>query len=208
MGIIIDIVLIAIVALNIFIGYRKGLVRLAVELVAVLVSVVLAVMLYRPISNVIIEKTGIDESIENIVVEKFISEEEDVLVEDKSLITYLEGYVNDSVDQTVMSMSSFIATKAINIGVILGIFVIVRLIMFLLTFVTDFITELPILKQFDAAGGIAYGAIKALLIIYIVLAVLFFIISITGNSSIKDLIDSTFVTKLFYNNNILLNILF
>lgn len=207
MGIIIDIVLIAIVALNIFIGYRKGLVRLAVELLAVVVSVVLAVMLYRPISNVIIEKTGIDESIENIVVEKFVSEE-DVLVEDKSLITYLEGYVNDSVDQTVMSMSSFIATKAINIGVILGIFVIVRLIMFLLTFVTDFITELPILKQFDAAGGIAYGAIKALLIIYIVLAVLFFIISITGNSSIKDLIDSTFVTKLFYNNNILLNILF
>lgn len=208
MGIIIDIILIAIVALNIYIGYRKGLVKLAVGLLAVLVSIILAVVLYRPVSDMIIKNTEIDEKIENVITKNFISEEEDVLVQDKSLITHLEGYVDDTVEQTVTSMSSMIATKAINIVVILGIFLIVRVAMFLLTFVTDIITELPILKQFDAAGGIAYGTIKSLIIIYVVLAVLFFIVSITGNNALKDMIEGTFLTKLFYNNNILLNILF
>ena len=38
------------------------------------------------------------------------------------------------------------------------------------------LTSLPILKQFNEVGGILYGAIKALLIIYVVLAIVFLII--------------------------------
>ena len=41
-GIILDVILIAIIALNIFIGYKKGLVKLAVGLIAVLASFIIA----------------------------------------------------------------------------------------------------------------------------------------------------------------------
>ena len=57
MGIILDIILVAIIALNVFICYKKGLVKLAVGLIAVLVSVILAVLLYKPVSNIIINNT-------------------------------------------------------------------------------------------------------------------------------------------------------
>ena len=57
MGIIFDIILIGIILLNVIICYKKGLVKLAVGLVAVLISIILALMLYKPVSNIIIKNT-------------------------------------------------------------------------------------------------------------------------------------------------------
>ena len=68
--------------------------------------------------------------------------------------------------------------------------------------------SLPILKQFNKAGGIIYGIIKSLIIIYLLLAIVFAITYITGNTTISKAISESYITKLFYNNNILLNLIF
>ena len=212
MGIIFDIILIAIVALNIFICYKKGLVKLAVGLIAVLVSIILAVILYKPVSNLIIEKTEIDENIKNAIIENFTSEENTEEKQDDGFMKYIESYVDDTVNKTrneiVIEASETIAVKVINVGAMLGIFIIARVILILLTFVADIITGLPILKQFNEVGGVLYGIIKSLLIIYVILAILFFIVYITGNTTISDAIANSFITKFFYEHNLLLTIIF
>ena len=71
MGIILDIILVAIIALNIFICYKKGLVKLAVGLIAVAAAIILALILYKPVSNLIIENTEIDENIEQAIINNF-----------------------------------------------------------------------------------------------------------------------------------------
>lgn len=217
-GIILDIILIAIIALNIFIGYKKGLVKLAVGLIAVLASIIIAMLLYKPVSNVIIENTEIDENIKSTIISNFTkdteSEVEDTSTEktDDGFMKYIEKYVDDTVNKTkneiVIEASEVISVKVINVCAFIGIFIIARLLMILLTFIADIIMSLPILKQFNEIGGILYGAVKALLIIYIILAIMFFIVYITGNSAISDAITSSYITKLFYNNNLLLNIIF
>ena len=217
-GIILDIILIAIIALNIFIGYKKGLVKLAVGLIAVLASIIIAMLLYKPVSNVIIENTEIDENIKSTIISNFTkdteSEVEDTPTEktDDGFMKYIEKYVDDTVNKTkneiVIEASEVISVKVINVCAFIGIFIIARLLMILLTFIADIIMSLPILKQFNEIGGILYGAVKALLIIYIILAIMFFIVYITGNSAISDAITSSYITKLFYNNNLLLNIIF
>lgn len=212
MGIIFDIILIAIVALNIFICYKKGLVKLAVGLIAVFVSIILAVILYKPVSNLIIEKTEIDENIKNAIIENFTSEENTEEKQDDGFMKYIESYVDDTVNKTrneiVVEASETIAVKVINIGAMLGIFIIARVILILLTFVADIITGLPILKQFNEVGGVLYGIIKSLLIIYVILAILFFIVYITGNTTISEAIANSFITKFFYEHNLLLTIIF
>ena len=50
-----DIIIIAILALSIFLGYRKGLVELGIKLVSVIIAIVLTLILYRPITNIIIK---------------------------------------------------------------------------------------------------------------------------------------------------------
>lgn len=213
MGIILDIILVAIIALNVFICYKKGLVKLAVGLIAVLVSVILAVLLYKPVSNIIINNTELDEKIKSAITENFINEEETTEeTEDNGFMKYIEKYVEDPVNKTkneiVIEASGVIATKLIDIIAMVSIFIVARLVLILLTFVTDMITSLPILKQFNELGGILYGLIKALLIIYVLLAIAFFIVYTIGSTGLADAIANSFITKFFYNNNLLLSILF
>ena len=212
LGIIFDIILVAIIALNVFICYRKGLVKLAVGLIAVIVAIIISVLLYKPVSNIIIENTEIDENIENTIIENFSAETDEQEDTDNGFMKYMEKYVNDSINKTrnqiVLEASNVIATKVINICVFLGIFIIARIVLILLTFIADIIMSLPILKQFNKAGGIIYGLIKALLIIYVILAIIFFIIYVSGNTTLSNAISSSYITKFFYNNNLLLNLIF
>ena len=101
MGIIFDIIILAIFALNIFICYKKGLVKLAVGLIAVVVAIILAVALYKPVSNLVMEKTGINEKIENLIIENFSAKtSEGQEVRYVGLIDYIEKYATDAVNKT------------------------------------------------------------------------------------------------------------
>ena len=213
MGIILDIILVAIIALNIFICYKKGLVKLAVGLIAVAAAIILALILYKPVSNLIIENTEIDEYIEQAIINNFSGDtQENEEVRYVSVLDYLQKYVDDAVNKTqteiVTQTAGMMAVKIINVVVLIGIFIIVRAVLVLLTFISDIITSLPILKQFNEVGGILYGAIKALLIIYVVLAIVFLIICYTNNSTISEAINSSYITRFFYDHNLLLNIIF
>lgn len=213
MGIVLDIIIIAIIIANIYICYKKGLVKLAVGLVAVLVAIILSVILYKPVSNLIIKNTGIDKKIENVIIENFSADTQNG-GETKyvGVIDYLEKYANDAVTKTqneiVYETAGTMAVKITNVIVLLAIFIIVRAVLVLLTFVSDAITSLPLIKQCNEVGGVIYGIIKALLIVYILLAIAFLIVLVSGNSTISDMISSSHITKFFYENNLLLKIIF
>lgn len=67
---ILDIVVVALIALSVFLGYRKGLVKLAIGIVSLLLSLVITGILYIPLSNLVVNVTNIDETIENAIYEK------------------------------------------------------------------------------------------------------------------------------------------
>ena len=71
MGIIIDLIIVAIIALNVYSCYRKGLVNLAVGLIAVFAAIIISVVFYKPVTNIIVENTQFDETIENAIIENF-----------------------------------------------------------------------------------------------------------------------------------------
>ena len=213
MGIILDIIIVAIIALNVYLCYKKGLVNLAVGLIAVVAAIILSVILYKPVSNLVMEKTQFDESIENVIIEKFsVEAPEGAEVRYTGILSYLETELSNAVNQTqnevVHETAGAMAEKVINLIVFIGIFTAVRVALFALTFIADAITSLPILKQLDDAGGILYGLVKGLLIIYAVLAIVNLIVTFTSSVAISDVISSSHITKFFYNNNLLLNIFF
>ena len=57
MGIILDIILIGVLVASIYFGYRKGLVKVAVSLFALIIAVVVTLVFYKPISSAIIKNT-------------------------------------------------------------------------------------------------------------------------------------------------------
>ena len=212
-GIILDVVVVAIIALTVYSCYKKGLVNLAVGLIAVVAAIVLSVLFYKPVTNIIVENTQFDETIGNAIIDTFVPEGVDPSqVRFQGVLSLLqteaENAINGTDNNVVYETANAMGVKIINLIVFIAIFTIVRVALFALTFVADAITSLPILKQLDDVGGILYGLVKALLIIYVVLAIVSLIVTFTASTSISDVISSSYVTKFFYNNNILLNLIF
>ena len=61
MGLLMDIILIAILVLNVIIGYKKGLINVIFNICAFLLAIVITIILYKPVSNIIIENSDIRE---------------------------------------------------------------------------------------------------------------------------------------------------
>jgi len=175
--------------------------------------VVVTLVFYRPVSNIIINNTEFDENIEKVIIENGTKNiEESNEEENQNFLDNMQEYVDNTVTQAqneiVENAAKQISVRLINIVVIVGLFIITRLALIVLVFISDLITNLPIIKQFNELGGVIYGIIRGLALIYVLLAIVFLIVSTTANNSILTTIESSIITEFMYKNNILLNIIF
>ena len=70
MGIAIDIFIVLFMMLSIFIGYKRGLIKVGIRLFALIIALLLTIILYRPIARVVMDKTQLDENISNTIYSK------------------------------------------------------------------------------------------------------------------------------------------
>ena len=200
MGIIIDIVIILFILISIFLGYKKGLVSLGIHLVAFIIALIISFILYRPIGNLIINTTSIDENLQEGIETKL---EEITGDNNENQNSLLQNIQNGTISETAKSLS-------INIiyGVtIILLFMILRIALVFVTAIANWIAKLPILKQANKLGGIIYGLLRGILIIYVVLLILNLIITFYPNGSLNNSINETYLAKTMMRYNIL-NIFF
>lgn len=191
MGIIIDISLIAILLLSTFLGYKKGLVKLGAKLFAGIIAIILTIVLYKPVANAIIKNTPIDEKIENIIIENttnFVDEK----TKDVEATTQITNQVkNEMLPEEARKISTGIIYSVTAIVLFLSSKIILSIVVSLI----DGIAKLPILKQFNEIGGIAYGIARGILIVLIVVAAMRVYTKIKPESTLNDKIQDTYITK-------------
>lgn len=214
MGIILDIILLIIMLLSLFFGYKKGLIGVAFNLCAFFVALIVTWILYMPITNLVIDNTEFDDSIKNMIVEKGVikAQENEVKEEENIVNKYVQQYVTTPVTNTtndvIEETAKVVSEKVVAIGVAIVLFIVIRIALILLKFVAETIAKLPIIKQFNKAGGLIYGAIRGMVIIYIVLAIMFLVMSINNSGMIANIINSSLISRYLYENNLILNIIF
>ena len=197
MGIVVDLIIIAIIALSAFLGYRKGFVVLAIKLCAFLIAIAVTFVIYKPVANVVINVTGIDETIENAILE----EANNIMAEDNGE-TSLE-LIEDAKNGLLPEAAREIAVNIVTGGVILIIFIIVRIALKFITALANAVAKLPIIKQFNEAGGLLYGVLRGLLIIYIAMLLIGIVGQINPENTVHQNLNSSYIGKMMYNNNIL-----
>lgn len=216
MGIIVDLIIIGIILLFIGIGLKKGLAGSLIKLLSFAIALIVAVALYKPVSNAIIKNTQIDENIEQAIIATFGSEENSSeagktempnnIVE--NINKEIKNATNEARNQIVENTSKNISNTIINIGSGLGIYIIARFILFIIGIFVNQVTNLPILKQVDKIGGIAYGAIEGIAIVYVILAIISLFAVVQPENVIVEGILKSSIGSMLYNNNLILNILF
>lgn len=206
MWILIDLIIIGIIALSTFIGYKQGLVKGAIKILSFFIAIVVALILYKPISNIVINNTSIDDNIKNTIIEKIkpddIEDNQEVAIED-SLTNKIIGEANNTIEEIANAFS----VKLVETGILLLLYILIKIALRFVSALADLIAKLPILKQINKTGGIVYGLIKGVVMVYVILAVVYLVSPLIKQDIPKE-IDNTIVTKHVYNNNILLNIIF
>ena len=180
---IVDIIIIAILALSIFLGYKKGLVELGIGLCAGIIAIVIALVLYRPITNIVINTTNIDENIEQQIIEK--------------------SKTNEIAEQIAPEVAQDLAYNVIRAVVMIALYILAKIALRFVTALADLIAKLPILNQFNKAGGLIYGAIRGLLIIYVALLIVNFAGQVNPQNTVNSEVQKSFIAKEMYNKNII-----
>lgn len=197
MGIIVDLIIIGIVLLSTFLAYKKGLVKLAIGLCAFVISIVITFVLYQPISSFVINSTQIDETIEKSIYEKaneIIQENENGETE-----KILETAKNGMLPQTARNLSINIVRGCTMII----LFVAVQIALKFVTAIADAIAKLPIIDQLNKTGGMIYGVLRGIFIVYVILLVLAIPGQINPNNIANESLDKSSLGKVMYQNNIL-----
>ena len=212
MGIVLDLILLASLALSIFFGYKKGLIGVAFNLCAFLVALIVTWILYNPVTNTVINNTEIDDGIKNAIIEKGVIKQDEKNQEENKVNEYIGQYITtpitDATNNVVEETAKVISEKIVAIGVAIVLFIVVRIALILLKFVAEAIAKLPIIKQCNKAGGLVYGAIRGMFAIYTFLAILFLVMSVNNSGTIANMINSSIISKVLYENNLILNIIF
>ncbi len=193
MGFIIDIILVAILLLSTFLGYKKGLVKLGAKLFAGIIAIIVTIVAYRPVSGMIINNTSIDEKIEEAIVQNATN-----YIDEKS-----EGsnVVADSIENQILpEQAKNIAQGVVYAVTAIVLFIAVKIVLGIIVSLLDFVANLPILKQFNEIGGILYGIVRGILIVGIIVLLMGVFTKINPESDLNEKIQSSFLTKTIYEN--------
>nr|QGT51015.1 hypothetical protein Firmicute1046_0910 [uncultured Firmicutes bacterium] len=202
-----DIIVVIILILFLLYGIRTGLVRMALRMGSVLLSILLAWMLYPVVSDILSNffLKGLSEMIRVNYIEPNLS---GMLGSADNVPAFLQGFLQSGAEAAMQSaaetMANNVAELILNVAAFLIVFLLSRLILLLLTHVLDIITRLPLIKQCNKLGGGVLGLLEGGLAVYMILALTFLVAPIRDSEVFQQQVQNSVITRQMYNDNIII----
>ncbi len=222
MGIVVDVIIMICLLSSVLISYRRGLSGSVFRIISFVVAVLLTILLYKPVANVVMEKTHVDVSIKDSIVELFkeseaedqeeikeVKEEEENEVVGNFVDQIKEkakGSIGEAKDKIVEDSAQEIAIKIVNIGVGILLFFAIRILLLIIECIISLITKLPVIEQIDKLGGIFYGFVEGVIIIFVILAIISFMDVINVMEPVHNAISESILGSFMYEHNVILKL--
>lgn len=216
---VLDIILIALMGLAIFIGYKKGLVKIILKFVGIILALVLAYIFCTPLSQFIYNDLGFGIKISESIGEKisgYINSKTEESNVDEYIVNF-EGILSKEEENELTSeeLSEGIVTNVaekITMFIIKGasfiiIVILINLCVFIASLIFEGLTNLPVIKTFNKTGGSILSVITTILRIWIALGILYIFEPMGIVTGIVEYIETSTLVALLYNNNILMSII-
>lgn len=215
MFIIVDIVIVALFLLCVFLGYKRGLTKCLINVLSFFIAIAVAAVLFKPVSVLVENNTQVDENLQSSIVNIFEQEEKNEKEEEDNsspITQYITEKIKDATEEKkneiVNNTAREISLKIIEIVAFIAIFMLVRIALVFVKAIADLITKLPIIKQCDKIGGVVYGVLQFLVIVFIALALITFVSTMIGQYTLLELINKSYIGSILNNNNILIKLIF
>lgn len=202
---VIDAVAAALVVISFVSGMKRGLVKSVWNTVSWIVTAVLVLALINPAAEMIKSAPIYEKTYEtvNATVSERLSEA--VEGEKFEIPEFIMQNKETAEEKTAEELSVIITDAAVKIAAFVLLFIIIKILLAIVFRILDAAAKLPVINSTNKLLGGLVGLINVLFVIYTVCAV----ISLAGaQKAVSDTINSTYLVKYFYNNNILLQLVF
>lgn len=217
MRIIVDVIILIIMALSIFIGYKRGLIKCAINVLSFIIAIILVIILTNPVSNFIIDNTQIDDNIKTSIASNLHFENDEKVEldeENSSTPEVVRNYINntvlsstkDAANNVTETVAENITVMIIKVGVAIILYIVIRIALLFVKVLSNIVEKIPLIKQFNEVGGIIYGIFSGIIFLYIAFAAISLIAPLLANSTITNAINDSFIGNYIYNNNLILKL--
>lgn len=197
-----DIVVSVIIIAAYVIGSRRGLVKTVWNAVSWIAAVAAVFLLIQPAVEVV-QKTPIADKL-NAKIYTMMQEKPEESIQRESAMPKFMTENTDIIDSISEKTAEDITALALKIAVGLSLFIIIKLVLLILFAVINAISRLPFVNSTNKLLGGLLGVVNIMFVIYALCAA---ITLMTDNEEILGIINSSYVIKYFYDNNILMQLM-
>lgn len=209
-------------------GYRKGMIRLLLSLVATVVAFIISMMLLEPCETFIKNNTPAYDKIKEQMTEyadKYVSSEIDFSSEEKQKETIEklnlpkaiqdklleDNTIDEKLTMNVDTFNDYIATSLTDITVralaMFVLFIITKMILRIIISLLNVISRLPIIHEMNKLLGSAVGLVEGIFVIWVLCLLVTFMSGTHTGEMIMSAISSNSILSFIYNTNIIMKLL-
>lgn len=218
-GNIIDIIVVLVFVISAVTGLKKGLMRMFLGIMSFVIAGIAVMMLSAPVTDYMMQTeipNMVHSHVEPVISSVFDHEKGTVTAEDalknagipKFAISYISQNTDVQKLETtfVETLSSSATSGIVKIFSTLLIFVGIHILLTIIIWSCDKLFSHTLLGSFNRMLGATIGVANAMIVVYMLCGAVMLLSPILDMSTVTDIIEQTFITKCFYNNNILMNI--
>ena len=210
-----DIIMIAVMALSIFIGYKRVLIMTVFSLAAVVISIAVACKCGPYVSDFLADKGLNDKFAEKTAskIEKIYSDNVESelklscadVAERMKLPGAVNRYLDKKIDsfgesavmtETVNKLSYEIADISIKLISCAAVAIVTAAILIAIVMLVKLVRFIPQVKKFDNGGGAIFGALRGVLVIFIICLAVYAAAILTGSSFADGIMDKSVIIGL------------
>ncbi len=218
MWMVVDLIALLIVVAYAAIGFFRGFSEFLFQVISILITIGVVFFAYKPVANVVMD-TQLDEKIYSVVYENLantpIAEGEEISTENtnmsKGIVSTINGYIAEAKENAEQNVLEFVSNKIAIIVVYaitaIALFVVVQLVLFFIRIALDIMGSLPLLREGNQVLGLVIGVFKGILLVYLLLALASGLSPILSQFGIIEAIESSKISSILYNNNIIIDII-
>lgn len=192
-----DIVVVLIIVLFAVYGWRRGFMRSIIGLLSLAASIVLAYIL-RPIISDLLNASPLHNIVLGSISERLNSSAaEKAALLPKTIQSAVESGTNALTSGMAAQLTGFV----INIISFILVLAAARLIILVAARILKTASKLPVIGLIDKAAGMFVGVVKAVVIVYVVLAIIGAAVPATDNNYLIYTIENSMLAKSMYVQN-------
>ena len=208
----VDGIIVIIVISTIIIGFRQGFIHTFIHTIGWVLAMILGFVWYPFVRDSLKEKTNFYDSIHGKITERIAGNAGNAA---DSAMTGIPEVIRDLLDKAVDSATNAIATTMADnltnlIFNILGFLVVafaIKLILMALTILFSKEKNNGFIGGVDGFFGLLAGALKGMILVYILLALMVPVTSLTASSFLIDQLDGSVLGSYLYDNNLILKLI-